>query len=181
MKRLAIFGIAAIVAVSVSSQLGEGEIQKKTAQITASQTGGHNTDQSGQNPPSVIVQVSAPPASNSEDKKENDYHLAVYTGLLAAFTGALVFVGIGQFCMMGQHKKGLDGLLGAIKRQSELMSRNNVITLATARSAQESAKAANAQIQTVKDKERARWKSCLMILSLIRLSISSFCKRLIGA
>ena len=117
-----------------------------------------NDQDSQKPPPSVVVQVETPITTN-EDRDhhdDTDKEIARYTAMLAIFTAALVVVGYLQYRMMGEHKKGLEGLLGAIKRQTDLMNRNNVITLTTARSAQESAKAANAQIQMVKDKERAR-------------------------
>jgi hypothetical protein len=111
----------------VSSQRSEGEIKKKNAPITSPQGDGQNNNQSSQNPPSVIIQVATAPACGSEDKKENDYHLAVYTGMLAAFTGALVIVGILQFYMMGQHKKGLDGLLDAVDTQAKIANRSLIL------------------------------------------------------
>jgi hypothetical protein len=91
-------------------------------------------------------------------------------GKLKTFTGWLVAVGLLQaLALFGtvvigiRQEKILHGAWKEIhsqarhmSRQADLMSRNNVITLATVRAAQESARVANAQIQMVKDKERAR-------------------------
>jgi len=87
-------------------------------------------DQDGQKTlPSVVVQVETPPTSTSNTDHHEDYdkQLACYTGMLALFTAALVVVGIFQYCMMGQHKEGLDGLLGAIKTQAEIANRSLIL------------------------------------------------------
>lgn len=81
------------------------------------------------------------------------------------FAGALAIVGWLQVKLLKRQEKILRGTRREVhtqarlmSRQADLMSRSNVITLATARAASESAKAANAQIKIMKDKERARIK-----------------------
>ena len=75
--------------------------------------------------PSVVVQVETPPTATANTDHHDDYNkqLASYTGMLAIFTAALVVVGIFQLRMMGEHKKGLDGLLGAIETQAEIANK----------------------------------------------------------
>jgi hypothetical protein len=92
------------------------------------------------------------------------------------FAGLLAFVGWQQVRLLRRQEKILFGARKEIhtqarhmSRQADLMNRNNVITLATARAANESAKAANAQIKIMKDKERAR-----MMVNVIRLETLTF-------
>jgi hypothetical protein len=79
------------------------------------------------------------------------------------FALGLVAIGVFQTRLLIRQEKILHGARKEIhtqarhmSRQADLLGRNNVITLATARAAEESAKAANAQIQMMKDRERAR-------------------------
>lgn len=79
------------------------------------------------------------------------------------FALGLVAIGVFQTRLLIRQEKILHGARKEIhtqarhmSRQADLLGRNNVITLATARAAEESAKAANAQIQMLKNQERAR-------------------------
>jgi hypothetical protein len=78
------------------------------------------------------------------------------------FAGVLAYVGCQQVRLLRRQEKILFGARKEIhtqarhmSRQADLMSQNNVVALAAANAAEESAKAANAQIRMVKDKERA--------------------------
>ncbi len=79
------------------------------------------------------------------------------------FALGLVAIGVFQTRLLIRQEKILHGARKEIhtqarhmSRQTDLLGRNNAITLATARAAEESAKAASAQIQMMKDRERAR-------------------------
>lgn len=152
LRVLVILVVLGTVAMAAPNPPPERVLIAKQAPTTNPNTAAQKNDQNSQKtPPSVVVQVESPVATgkNADDHDNTDKEIARYTGMLAIFTLALVVVGIFQFRMMGEHKKGLDGLSGEVQkqaghmsRQADLMSRNNVITLATARAAQENAEAA---------------------------------------
>jgi hypothetical protein len=93
-------------------------------------TASQENDQDSQKPaPSVVVQVESPitASANTDHHEDSDKQLDFYTLMLAIFTAALVVVGFFQYRMMGQHKEGLDGLLGAIKTQAEIANRSLIL------------------------------------------------------
>jgi hypothetical protein len=130
-------------------------------------------DQSAIKAPPAVAKVEAP---NVEPSRTDDYgdeaakKLALYTFWLMAFTGLLVGVGflqamalVLQARLLKQHAGHLENVATAadassenirktlveIQRQAEIMEKQ-------AQAAKVSAEAANAQIQMMKDKERAR-------------------------
>jgi hypothetical protein len=92
------------------------------------------------------------------------------------FAGVLACVGWQQVRLLKRQEKILFGArkeihtqAGHMSRQTDLMSSNNEVALVAATAAKESAKAANAQIKIMKDKERAR-----IMVNIIRLETLTF-------
>jgi len=130
LKALVILVVLGAVAIAAPIDPPERVAIARVATTTNPNPHTQENDQNGQKTlPSVVVQVETPPTATTNADHHEDYNkqLACYTGMLALFTAALVVIGFFQYRMMGEHKKGLDGLLGAIETQAEIANRSLIL------------------------------------------------------
>jgi hypothetical protein len=179
---LATVGILAVAKGSPLSTPKQGITEQNSDQSGGVQTKPQDSNDAAQNPPPPLA-VHQPYAPTCDEICQQGRQNLDIQGKLKTFTGWLVVVGIVQaFALAGtvvvairqeriidRARDEIHTQAGHMSRQADLMSRSNVITLATARAAKESAKAANAQIKIMKDKERAR-----IMVNVIRLETLTF-------
>jgi hypothetical protein len=134
----------------------------------------HGNDVGNENSEHNVKLASIPPTTLTEKRKTFWDHF--YDWGQWVFALMLAIVGCLQVWLLRRQEEILSGARNEIRsqaahlsRQADLMSRQNVVTLAAARAAQESAKAANSQIKIMKDKERAR-----IMVNVIRLETLTF-------
>jgi hypothetical protein len=123
----------------------------------------HGSDVAGENAEHSVKLTNVPPITLIDKKKTFwdsffDWGQWVFAGVLAVVSGLQVWLLIRQEKILRGARKEIHTQARYMSRQADLMNRNNVITLATAKAAQQSAKAAAisadaalAQIQAMKD------------------------------
>jgi hypothetical protein len=147
--------------------------QNNTSDKAHPQPNSKHKDENPIKTPPSIAQVDTPcddaHGADSEEDKETQRELADDTGLLAKLTGLLVAVGglqaialFGTVIIAIRQEKILHGAwdeihtqAGHMSRQSDLMHRNNIVTMATARAAQKSAEVAAKSADAFIGSERA--------------------------
>jgi hypothetical protein len=121
LKRLAIFTVAAVVAVGVSALATGGGTKNKVDP----QPDNRSENQDSQEAPSVVVQVGTQQGDTTctKDKEDTDRDLAKYTRWLAIFTLILAIVSMVQGYFLYVHGVELSALAKAAKESADTASK----------------------------------------------------------